>query len=450
MDQGQSIRQFEEMRRLTLTQHILTVIIAVQLVLLSALAVATVNDLRDEAATEQKLSIGTARSLVLATIGTLQTSVPHDRLMAALSERLVTPANSAISVMDARDDTVRQPLALSASTATAPDWFARLITPRPQETRLPVVIDQRMLGFVVIAADPTAQIANAWRNIKRMIGLTAIAAVIQALLILWLTRRALRPVNNIAGTLADLSQGWLDARVAPLTEAELAPIGSGVNQLAMALERARDDRDRLQRQVVARADQERKAIARDLHDEMGPCLFGLRVEADALGSRTDDPAIREHASAILRIADQIGDLNRALLDDLRPAAIGQLPLAEVLTSYVDDLAARFPDRQIRIDLPADMGEPDEATALTLFRIMQEGTTNALRHSDARLIKVALSARPGQWVMAISDDGGGIAPDTPHGAGLSGMAERITLLSGRLDIRSDRRGTLLTAQLPRAP
>lgn len=436
------------MSRLTLIQRILVVIVATQLILLAALAVASLRDLSAETAAEQRIGVSTARSLVLATIGTLQVAVPADRLMAALPERLVTPANATITVLDARDDTLRRVAAPGDSSAPAPAWFARLIMPQPQEIRLPVVIEGRMLGLVFIAADPSAPISAAWREIRRMLGLTALAAVAQGALILWLTRRALRPVGTIAARLGDLTQGLLEARVGPLTQPDLAPVGQGVDQLAKALEQARDDRQRLQRQVVSRADHERKAIARDLHDEMGPCLFGLRVEAEALGAASTDPAIRGHAEAITGIADQIGRVNRALLEGLRPAAVGQLPLADVLTGYVTDLGLRFPDQGITLSLPPGMGEPDEATALTLFRILQEGTTNALRHAEAQQIAVTLTTLPGEWVMTIRDDGAGIAPDQPRGTGLSGMAERIALLSGRLDLGSDRTGTTLTARLPR--
>ncbi|MFV0299561.1 MAG: histidine kinase [Paracoccus sp. (in: a-proteobacteria)] len=436
------------MTRLTLTQRILTVIFAIQLMLLVALAVASLETLRASVAAELRAGVETARSLVLATVGTMQGAVPPDRLMATLPERLVLPRNTEITVLDARDGSLSQPVSGGAVGGRAPDWFARLIAPEPQQTRLPVVIGGRRLGYVYIAPNPAAQIATAWQDMRRTIGLTALAALLQGALIVWLTRRALRPVDGIAARLTDLTQGRLAARVGPLPQPDLAPIGRGVDQLGAALEQARADRENLQRQVVTRADDERKAIARDLHDEMGPCLFGLRVEADALRSHAGDPAIRDHAESIAAIADQIGRVNRALLDDLRPAPLGQLPLATVLAGHVEDLAARFPGTELAIDLPPDLPEPDEATALTLFRILQEGTTNALRHAGASRITATLRSDPAHWIMTVSDDGRGIPAGTPRGTGLSGMAERIALLAGGLDIRSDRTGTTLTAELPR--
>ncbi len=436
------------MTRLTLTQRILSVIFAIQLALLVILTLFSLQNLRQTVTSELRTGVETARSLVLATIGTMQDAVPLDRLMATLPERLVSPRNAAITILDARDGALHQVTPAAGVTTPAPLWFARLIAPEPQETRLPVVIERRMLGYVSITADPTAQIATAWQDMRRILGLTALAALLQGALIVWLTRRALRPVGDIAARLTDLTQGRLEARVGPLPQPDLAPIGRGVDLLGAALEQARAEREHLQRQVVTRTDDERKAIARDLHDEMGPCLFGLRVEADALRQRSDDPAIRDHAEAITAIADEISRVNRALLDDLRPAPLGQLPLATVLKGHVQDLASRFPDTGIRISIPPDLPEPDEATALTLFRILQEGTTNALRHADAGQITATLGSDPTHWTMTVRDDGKGIIPGTPRGIGLSGMAERIALLAGRLDISSDRTGTTLTAALPR--
>ena len=225
------------------------------------------------------------------------------------------------------------------------------------------------------------------------------------------------------------------------------PIAAGVDDLAQALARAQADRARLQRRVVTRGDEERKAVARDLHDEMGPCLFGLRVEADALREAAPTPAIAAHAQAIARIAEEIARVNRALLGDLRPAAIGQLPLAAVLADYVADLGRRFPDLEIGLDLAPGLPEPDEATALTLFRILQEGTTNALRHAGASRVSVRLWTDLAHWRMELRDNGRGMAPGAREGTGLTGMRERITLLGGDLRLFSGAGGTTIAASLP---
>ncbi|MBA49706.1 sensor histidine kinase [Paracoccus sp. (in: a-proteobacteria)] len=435
------------MRRLPLIPRILLVILAVQAGLFAALAAASLNAIRRDIGTETRLATETARALVLATIGTMQGAVPPDRLMAALPQRLVPPRHTRIGVLDARTGQITPVAAPAETSGGAPGWFARLVAPDPQEIRLPAVLAGRPRGFVYVVGDPTAGIAAAWREMRTILGLSALAAAVQMLLILVAVRQALRPVATIAARLADLRRGDLDARVGTLPQRDLAPVAAGVDALAGALQKAQADRARLQRRVVSRADQERKAIARDLHDEMGPCLFGLRVEADALRDAAPDDAIRDHASSIAAIADQIARVNRSLLEDLRPVSIGQLPLAAVLAEYVDDMGRRFPRTDIRLSLAPDLPEPDESVALTLFRILQEGITNALRHADARHIDIRLWTDPAHWRMILADDGKGLDPDSREGTGLTGMRERITLLGGRMSLSSDGTGTAIEAILP---
>lgn len=436
------------MIRLGLTSRLLVVILAVQLALFAALAAARINGLRNEIAAESRLATQTARSLVLATVGTMQGAVPPDRVMALLPDRLVAPRHTRIGVLDPRDDTLRLPVAPVEAYTPAPAWFAALVTPAPLETRLPVSLDGRLRGFVYIGSDPGAKVATAWRSIRAMLGLAGLAALAQTALIWLATRRALRPVALIAARLDDLRRGDLTARVGPIAQPDLSPIADGVDELAGALQSAQAQTAHLQRQVIGRADAERKAIARDLHDEMGPCLFGLRVEVDALRKIAPSQPIRDHATAIATIAEEIARVNRALLDDLRPAAIGQLPLAGVLTEYVDDLQRRFGHVSFDLDLMAGLPEPDEATALTLFRILQEGTTNALRHSGARGVTIRLWTDPADWRMILADDGQGMAASHREGTGLTGMRERITALGGSLGLSSTPNGTTLDARLPR--
>lgn len=433
---------------MTLRTRILLVILAMQLLLAGVLAAGSLDRLRRDIATETRMGAETARNLVLATIGTMQGAVPPDRVMALLPERLTEPRHARIGVMDAIDGTLRQAPGPADPALQAPRWFAALVAPDPQETRLPVVVGGRPRGYVLITGDPAEEISRAWRDMRDLMALTLGLAVLQALLIAQALSRGLRPLDRISARLSDLTRGELESRIGPLPQPELAPLARHADDLAQALEQARADRRRLQHQIVARADAERKAIARDLHDEMGPCLFGLRVEADALRDAAPDPATRQSADQIGAIADQIASVNRALLNDLRPMAVGQLPLATVLADYVEDLNRRFPDTRIDLDISAGLTEPDEPTALTLFRILQEGTTNALRHAQAGRVAIRLWTDPAHWRMILADDGGGIPAGRREGTGLTGMRERITLLGGDLRLDTDSGGTRLSAWLPR--
>ena len=127
-------------------------------------------------------------------------------------------------------------------------------------------------------------------------------------------------------------------------------------------------------------------------------------------------------------------------------AVGQLPLATVLSDMIDDLSRRHPAIRWTLTLPPDLPEPDEATALTLYRILQEGTTNALRHSGATAVTASVSHDAGGWSVTLSDDGRGLG-GVPEGNGLSGMRERVALLGGSFGMRDSARGVTLHATLP---
>lgn len=435
---------------MTLRARILALIVAIQIAMLAALTALSLAHAREAVAAEVRAGADTARSLVLATIGTLQGAVPPDRLMDALPERLVSLRHARIGVLDARTGEMRSPPAPPVAAPEVPGWFARAIAPPVQETRLPVVVEGRMLGFVFISTDPGAELAEVWHDARVTLALTTLAALAQAVAIFWAVGRGLAPLSAIAARLADLARGDLAARVGRVSIPDLTPLAVSVDRLGDTLEAAQADRARLSREVVTRADAERRAIARDLHDEYGPCLFALRVEAEAIRDAPPGADMTPHAEAIAAIAAEITRVNRALLDGLRPMAIGQLPLATVLRDTVDDLTRRYPDLRVTLDLPPDLPEPDEATALTLFRILQEGTTNVLRHACATTCAIRLWTDPAHIHLTLRDDGRGIPPGTPPGNGLSGMRERVILLGGALDIRSDSMGTELHARMPRSP
>ncbi|HRO14720.1 MAG TPA: histidine kinase, partial [Paracoccus sp. (in: a-proteobacteria)] len=251
---------------------------------------------------------------------------------------------------------------------------------------------------------------------------------------------------RLSGVLGRLAHGNLTARAGPVAVPDLAPLAADVDRLAAALTAAQADRARLSRQVVERGDQERKAIARDLHDEYGPCLFALRVEAAAIRDAAADVRLRGHAENILAIADEIRRVNTALLSGLRPMAVGQLPLAAVLRDLFDDLAARHEGIDWSLEIAPDLPEPDEAAALTLYRILQEGTTNILRHSGARRAAARVGTGPQGWTVSLSDDGAGLG-DAVEGNGLSGMRERVALLGGTFAVQSGTWGVTLSATLP---
>lgn len=434
---------------MTLTARIVALVLAVQLALIAAVGALLAANAREAVAAEVEASMRAARGLVVTTIATLIDAVPPDRLTAALADRLVQPRHARIMVYDAASGRTLAPAAPAVRPDPVPEWFARLLAPRIQSTQLPVVETRHLRGFAVISADASAEIAEVWEDARTLALLLALAGLAQLALTPVIVHGGLRPLSRVSAVLNRLAHGDTAARIGQVGTPDLKPLAADVDRLGQALATAQADRARLSRQVVERGDQERKAIARDLHDEYGPCLFTLRVEAAAIRDASADPAIRDRAEDILAIADQIRQVNTALLSGLRPMAVGQLPLATVLSDMFEDLAQRHGGIEWTLDIAPGLPEPDETVALTIYRILQEGTTNALRHSGASHVTARVARGPAGWQVSLSDNGRGLA-SAAEGNGLSGMRERVALLGGSFEVRDGPRGVTLLASLPPEP
>ena len=434
----------------TLTARILALVLVVQLLLLAALGLILTRNARGTIAAEVAASMHAARGLVVATLATLIDSTPEDRLLAALAERLVEPRHARILVYDVVQAKTLVPATAAPRPAPAPDWFARALAPDTSAIRLPVTQGPRTLGLVVIAGDPAAEIAETWHEVRSLFVLLGAALSAQLVLTLAVLRHGLRPLSRLSDALRRLAEGDLAARAGRVGTPDLQPLAADVDRLGRALALAQADRARLSRQVVERGDQERKAIARDLHDEYGPCLFALRVEAAAIRDKAPDAATRDHAANILAIAGEIRRVNSTLLSGLRPMAVGQLPFGAVISDMIDDLAQRHETIAWTLTLDPDaLPEPDEATALTIYRILQEGTTNVLRHAGARHVAARVALGQDGWRVTLSDDGRGLG-GAAEGNGLTGMRERVALLGGSFRVRDGAKGVTLDAHLPTEP
>jgi signal transduction histidine kinase len=214
--------------------------------------------------------------------------------------------------------------------------------------------------------------------------------------------------------------------------------------------------DRL-RSSLAAADAERRRWARELHDETLQALGALRVLLST-ALRRDDPALAQETmrEAVARIEQEIGNL-RAIITELRPAALDELGLRAALDSLLDrhrEQTGVTVERDLAIGAARGHERLEEELETAAYRLVQEALTNVAKHAQASTVKVLVSDSAGQLTIEVSDDGKGFDATTfaDHGFGLAGMRERVVLVGGTLGIESAPGSTVLTACLPvrRAP
>ena len=337
-----------------------------------------------------------------------------------------------------------------------PHWFAALVSTERPPVRIPVNTADKRLGTLVIAPNPGDEIAEIWAAVTETAttGLALIAAVFA--LTTLAVRQALMPIHNLGRALSAMQGGNYGVELATTGPPELAGISGKVNDLAEALTRTTRENSRLTGEIISIEDRERRELARELHDEFGPYLFAIRANITALqaiagraGTPPDKPALAAKCEAAL---DQIGALqqvNRRVLQRLRPPALAELGLDGALRGLVAQWRENHPSVTIALDTVLPPSPLDETAQLTVYRVVQEGLTNAFRHANASHIAVGVECGTnGTLHLSVQDDGTGLTEGSRPGFGLSGMEERVWALGGTMKVTNSPTGGLrLDVELP---
>ncbi len=411
------------------------------------------------AAVEEEVNsnVDFAREFALSMIlSRLASKHPAD-IMRGLQQSLPPARHARLTLTDALGNPLRSNIVepTLADEADAPEWFYRLVAPETIRISLPIGQGLTRYGTLDISTEPSDEINEVWTDVREMLVLLALAFGALLVVIYFLLGRALAPIAIISAGLEGLEQGRYDIRLPVVPVPDLRKIAEKFNALAGTLEYTTNEKDRLGRQMINLQDNERKSIALDLHDEFGPCLFGIRVDALTISTSAAkaDPELSEQlserAQSILSITNRLQQHSRSMLKRLRPMSIGVLPLEAVL----EDLVESFPNDEVIIDwrvmLPESKTTFGETVDLTIYRLTQECLTNSIRHGAPTLITITLQLdETGSILLEIVDDGHGISSQSTPGRGLDGMRQRVAILGGRFSVRSDSNsGTTVTAWIP---
>ncbi len=321
---------------------------------------------------------------------------------------------------------------------------------------------------------------------RRLLWLIPLLAAI-ALVLAWGAARSVRqPLSLLTRAAEGIAAGDLDRSVPTLARDEVGRLGRSLERMRIALKeslgqiraanevlerrvdertaelrdlyrelkRREEGRRQLLRKVIAAQEEERKRIARELHDETCQTVTALAVRIEtALTARTTAEA-REKLGDVRSLArTTLDDLHR-LIFDLRPSVLDDLGLFPAIRWFADrNLAAR--GVSVRYEFPAAEQRLSPEFETALFRAVQESLTNIVRHARAETVLIQAEARDGGLVIEIEDDGAGFDPATvavAHGSGrglgLLGIRERIELLQGTVEIQSaPGKGTHVTIKVP---
>lgn len=438
------------------------VLIPSSILLLGMLAaiVVTLFAARSRIGSETQSSVTVGSLLIGYALEKMATTQESDDALTRLRRELAEVRHISVHYVPAPPQTV-QHFERPQAQGAAPAWFLKLFEAPKIVKTFPVVIGGVERGHLVMSTRPADEVAEIWSG---LVFLTALLGGIWIAIVTLLSltaRFTLKPLHDLADGLDRLEHGQFDA-LAEIEVEELRRIGEKFNRLALSLARTQADNRLLIGRLMSIQDAERKELARELHDEFGASLFGIRAAASCIiEDATQDPAkmsadIVEQAQAISRLADTIQKHNYRILDRIRPAILHQMGLADAVRQLVDSWTSANRAIACTLSLPQDAAQIErllsEEASLTSYRIIQECLTNVARHSKAKSARIALALMPGkpELLLCVEDDGIGLGQDFRFGFGFLGMSERVRKLGGRLEIGEGAcGGTLIRAFIPLA-
>ncbi|HSM06191.1 MAG TPA: ATP-binding protein [Longimicrobiales bacterium] len=256
----------------------------------------------------------------------------------------------------------------------------------------------------------------------------------------WLVLRvALSPLRRIEEAARRVEAGDVDARaeLSPLADPSLTRLGRVLNEMLDSLSRYRLRLRRLAAGSVAAAEEERKRLSRELHDDTAQRLAALLLRLHALRHDLGDPALDRRLEGFRsEMADTLESIRR-YARGLRPPALDDAGFEAAVRGLARDMAEA--GLEVRVTVDALPGGLEEATELAVYRMIQESLSNVLRHSGAGEAEVRLGAGRGRLRVLVTDHGSGFDVEREwergQGLGLFGLRERADQVGAVLDVRS---------------
>ena len=316
----------------------------------------------------------------------------------------------------------------------APDWFIRMMEPEAVAFRRLITKGSKSYGYLVVEADPSDEVTEVWQDIQTLFWLGVFFLLLILSLIYLALRQGLRPLSQLSDALGHLEQGDFTARVDTSAVKELNPIQIRFNHMASVLEKTMVENHALAGNMLSLQESQQRDLERELHDELAPCLFGIRVdlgEIERIAGENHLIEIEEKVGSVKTITNHIQSLVRKMLSRLRPMTLDDLGLTEALRDMLHNWRERQPEIDWEWDFVGEFESLPDTLQVTIYRLVQECTTNCVRHAHASHVKVEVRREAETIKVAVTDDGKGLDANLVKGFGLIGMRERVSALGGRI-------------------
>ena len=347
----------------------------------------------------------------------------------------------------------------------APDWYTAMVAPKIRPTV--IYLDG---GKLQITVNPSRAVLDSWDDLKTILISQGLLFFVADVLVFWLVGRWLAPLDTILRGLRQIEAGDHHFRLPGLAGKEVGEMGRAFNRMAQAVEenmqvrqagaeaQARLVAQRESTQMLnARIEDERAALAHELHDELGQSLTAIRSIAKSLQQHPEVRAlggsIERAAQLLFETAGTTSDAMHRMIPRLRPIKLDGMGLTDAVRDMVSDLRMQHPALRFNLQLETSLPVLPDVVEITAFRIVQEALTNVVRHSGATQADVRIALQDNALDIVVADNGQAVVTSLlrPGHYGVRGMQERAESLGGVVQFTAAEGGGLaVQVRLPLPP
>ena len=377
----------------------------------------------------------------------------HDVLKRFL-ESLGHVRSNEIYLYDIRGNLIYQsPPSKYRAAVNPPKWFYDMLAPHE-----PPVSRFIRYGRLVVQPNPAGAIRENWQIMQRLFWIGLTFFVLLNALVYWLLGHWLQPLQPMIKAINQMERGDLSARLPTFDLPEFEKIGHSLNRMAesLAAERQLEENRQVTHLIQKHIEDERRSLARELHDELGQYVTAIKTFAVAIANKTKEkaPEVEASAQTIVAAANHIYDGMHNIIKQLRPGSLDNLGLAETLKDLVNNVQTQQPNMAINLSFSGELSALGETLNINIYRIVQESVNNAIKHADATQMSIDLaSTKTGALQLTIKDNGKGMdidAVDQTNHFGLLGIRERVQGLHGSFNLDSEEnKGTTIYINIPQA-
>jgi len=339
---------------------------------------------------------------------------------------------------------------VSRPNEPAPAWIRWLLTRPPLAATIALPPTLPGQSTIRIETDDHNELSEVWEDLTLKLMLMALFCGLVLALVYLTLGRVLAPLTGLSAAFGRVGSGFYGSQVAEHGPSELATIYRGFNQMVERLSEMELQNQRLSDQLLTVQEEERADIARDLHDEIGPFLFAVDVDATTIRRMAETRSNRQELERAEAIRESVAHMQkhlRSVLGRLKPASLVDLGLNHAVDHLVAFWKGRHRTVAFDVSVPAESyGERLDGVS---YRIIQESLSNAIRHGRPSHIGIRVEETSDGFLrVGISDDGGGLKSLRQSGFGLVGMRERVAALGGRIAVEDrPEGGVMVRAELP---